>query len=132
MERERGRWRESERERKKDTIIPTVKMRFFPNQKPWFGGSIRDALNARTAAYNCGLVSGHMDEYKAASYGLWRAVKDAKRRYRDRVESQMEQCDTRHLWQGLRTVTDYQGRSPSTVSAFASIVDDLNSCSVQS
>jgi len=110
-----------------DTIVPTVKVRSFVNQKPWVDGSIRHALNTCTAAYNSSLVSRHMDEYKALSYGLQRAVKDTKRRYRDRVEMQMEQRDTRHIWQGLRTIRDYRGRTPSTVSAEASPVDDLNS-----
>jgi len=82
-----------------DTIIPSVKVRSFPNQKPWVNGSIRP--ERRTAASNSGLVSSKMDEYKAASYGLRRAVKDGKRRYRDRVEAQMEQRDTRCLWQGI-------------------------------
>ncbi|KAK0154099.1 hypothetical protein N1851_003816 [Merluccius polli] len=59
--------------------VPTVRER-----------SIRDPLNARTPTYNSGL-SGNMSEYKVASYGLRRAVKDAKRKYRDRVETQMEQ-----------------------------------------
>jgi len=68
-----------------------------------------------------------MDEYKAASYGLRQVVKDAKRRYRDRVEAQMEQHDIRHQWQGLRTITHYRGRTSSTVSAEISLADDLNS-----
>jgi len=42
-------------------------------------------------------------------------VKHAKRRYRDRVEVQMEKRDIRCLWQGLGTITDYRGRNPSTV-----------------
>jgi len=49
----------------------------FPNQKPWVDGYIRNALNACTAAYNSGLVSGHMDEYKVESYGFRRALKGA-------------------------------------------------------
>jgi len=39
----------------------------------------------------------------------------------------MEQHDTRSLWQGLRTITDHSGRTPSTVSADTSLADDLNS-----
>jgi len=70
-----------------------------------------------------------MDEYNAASYGLQRSRNDAKRRYR--VEAQIEQRDTIRLWQGLPTIIDYQGRSPSTVSADASLADDLNSCYAQ-
>jgi len=46
---------------------------------------------------------------------------------RDTVESQMEQGDTRRLWQGLWTITDYWGRTPLIVSADASLADDLNS-----
>jgi len=77
-------------------IAMLEEVRSFPNQKTWVYRFIRATLNARTAAYSS-LVSGHMDKYKAASYGLQRAVKDAKRRYRDRVEAQMEQRNTRHL-----------------------------------
>jgi len=114
-----------------DTIIPTVKVRAFSNQKPWVEGSIRTALNARTAAYNASLVSGNISKYKAASYGLRRAMNDTKRKYKDRVEAQLDQRDTRHLWQGLRIITDYWGSTPSTVSADASLADDLNSFYVQ-
>lgn len=44
-----------------DTIVPTVKVRSYPNQN--IGRWIHPhPLNARNAAYNSGLVSGHMDE----------------------------------------------------------------------
>ncbi|XP_056290461.1 uncharacterized protein LOC130206479 [Pseudoliparis swirei] len=39
----------------------------------------------------------------------------------------MEQRDTRRLWQGLRTITNYQSRPRAMVSADASLADDLNS-----
>jgi len=39
----------------------------------------------------------------------------------------MEQRDTGCIWQGLRTITDYPGRTPSTVSTDASLAGDLNS-----
>jgi len=53
-------------------------------------------------------------------------VKDTKRRDRDRVVKQMEQHDTRHQRQGLWTIRVYPGRTPSTVSTDASLMDDLN------
>jgi len=53
-----------------DTIVPTVKVRSFPHQKSWVDGFILNSLNACIAAYNSGLVSGQMDEYKAACYEL--------------------------------------------------------------
>ncbi len=63
----------------------TVTIRTFSNQKPWVDRSIRDAVNHRTAAYNAGLLSGNMSEYKASCYALRRAVRAAKLRYRERI-----------------------------------------------
>ncbi|KAK2852938.1 hypothetical protein Q7C36_008139 [Tachysurus vachellii] len=63
-----------------DTVQKTT-IRAFPNQKPWVDKTIRDALRSRSAAYNTGLATGNMDKYKAASYSVRRAVKEAKRRY---------------------------------------------------
>ncbi len=63
----------------------TVTIRTFSNQKPWVDRIIRDAINHRTAAYRAGILSGNMSEYKASSYTLRRAVRAAKRRYRERI-----------------------------------------------
>ncbi len=52
----------------------TITVRTFPNQKPRVDRTIRDAVNKRTAAYNAGLLSGNMSEYKASCYFLQRAV----------------------------------------------------------
>ncbi len=65
----------------------TVTIRTFSNQKPWVDRTIRDAVNHRTAAYNAGLLSGNMSEYKASCYALRRAVRAAKLRYREIIES---------------------------------------------
>ncbi len=40
-----------------------------------------DYQNTHTAAYNLGLHSGNMDNYKAAAYDVRRAVKEAKGDY---------------------------------------------------
>lgn len=85
-------------------------IRTFPNQKPWVDKTIRDALRSRTTAYNMGLASGDMELYKAASYNVRKAVKEAKQRYGRKLESQLQQSDSRSLWQGLRTITDYKAK----------------------
>ncbi|KAL0152385.1 hypothetical protein M9458_052108, partial [Cirrhinus mrigala] len=78
-----------------DTALKTT-IRTFPNQKPWVDKTIRDALRSRTAAYNAGLASGDMVPYKAASYNVRKAVKEAKQRYGRKLESQLQQNNT-HL-----------------------------------
>ncbi len=51
----------------------TVTIKTFSNQKPWVDRTICDAVNHRTAAYNAGILSGNMSEYKASCYALRRA-----------------------------------------------------------
>ncbi|KAI5628979.1 hypothetical protein C0J50_2468 [Silurus asotus] len=109
-----------------DDTVQKNTIRTFPNQKPWVDKTIRDALRSRSAAYNTGLATGDMDEYKAASYSVRRAVKDAKRRYGRKLESQFQQGGSRRLWQGLRTITDYKTPSSRLVNTDASLVDELN------
>lgn len=40
-----------------DTIILTVQIKIFPNQKPWVDETVRSALRAGTTTYNAGLIS---------------------------------------------------------------------------
>ncbi len=82
----------------------TVTIRTFSNQKPWVDRSIRDVVNHRTAAYNAGLLSGNMSEYKTSCYALRCAIRAAKCRYRKRIESHFQLNDSRRMWQGLKTV----------------------------
>ncbi len=56
----------------------TVTIRTFYNQKPWVNRTIHAVANQRTAAFNAGLLSGNMSEYKASCYALRCAVRAAK------------------------------------------------------
>ncbi len=60
----------------------TVTIKTFSNQ---VDRTIHDAVNHRTAAYNAGILSGNMSEYKASCYALRRAVRAAKHRYSERI-----------------------------------------------
>ncbi len=82
----------------------TITIKTFSNQKPWVDRTIRDAVNHRTAAYNAGILSGNMSEYKSSCYALRRAVRAAKCRYSERIESHFQLSDSRRMWQGLKTI----------------------------
>ncbi|KAK2817762.1 hypothetical protein Q7C36_021695 [Tachysurus vachellii] len=69
-----------------DTVQKTT-IRTFPNQKPWVDKTIHDALRSRSTAYNMGLATRNMHEYKAASYSVLKAIKEAKRHYGRKLES---------------------------------------------
>ncbi|KAK1803842.1 hypothetical protein P4O66_003747 [Electrophorus voltai] len=109
-----------------DDTIPRITIKKFSNQKPWVDRTIREALNSRTSAYNAGIISGNMDEYKSAAYGVRRAVREAKRRYGKKLETQFQQCGSRSLWQGLRMITDYRSPPSGLMSADESLANELN------
>ena len=89
-------------------VVPTLSIKTFPNQKPWIDGSICAKLKARATVFNQGKVTGNMTKYKQCSDSLRMAIKQAKRQYRDKVESQFKGSDTRGMWQCLQSITDYK------------------------
>ncbi|KAK1792853.1 hypothetical protein P4O66_012763 [Electrophorus voltai] len=114
-----------------DDTIPRTTIKKFPNQKPWVDRTIRAALNSRTAAHNAGIISRNMDEYKSAAYGVRRAVREAKRRYGRKLETQFQQSGSRSLWQGLRMITDYRSPPSGLMSADESPANELNTFSAR-
>ncbi|KAI3351848.1 hypothetical protein L3Q82_020243 [Scortum barcoo] len=93
------------------------------SQKPWVNGEVRAKLKARTDAYN----SGDLEEYRKSRYAaLRRAIISAKRQYRDKVESHYKGSNTRSMWAGLKTLTDYKKKISSAEVMSASLPDELN------
>ncbi len=88
--------------------------------------SIRDAVNNRTAAYNAGLLSGNMSEYKTSCYALRRAIRAAKRRYSEKIESHFQLNDSRRMWQGLKTTCSSGNKSSAEVRADPLLAEELN------
>ena len=58
-----------------DNIVHTIKVKKLPNQKPRINSQIGHILHARSLVYK----SGNEMEYKAAKYGLEKAITVAKR-----------------------------------------------------
>ncbi|CDQ89576.1 unnamed protein product [Oncorhynchus mykiss] len=109
-----------------EDVVPIATIKTFPNQKPWIDGSIRVKLKARTTAFNQGKVTGNMTEYKQCSYSLRKSIKQAKRQYRDKVESQFNGSDTRGMWQGLQSITDYKKKTSPVTDQDALLPGRLN------
>ncbi len=84
------------------------------------------AVNHRTAAYNTGILSGNMSEYKASCYTLRRAIRAAKRRYREIIESHFQLNDSRRMWQGLKTICSSGNNSSAEVRADPLLAEELN------
>ncbi|KAM4603300.1 GTPase IMAP family member 8-like [Polymixia lowei] len=72
------------------------------------------------------IVSGVLEALRKSRYDLRKATRDAKRAYRDKLESNYHSSDPRHVWRGLCAITDYKGRNSSNAQSAASLPDELN------
>ena len=80
-----------------------------------------------------------MAEYEQCSYSLHKAIKQVnsfrksikqvKRQHRDKGESQFNSSDTRHMWQGLQTITVYKWKTSHVVDTNILLLDKLNTFS---
>ncbi len=65
-------------------------------------------------------------EYKASCYALRRAIRAAKRRYREKIESHFQLNDSRRMWQGLKTICSSGNNSSAEVRADPLLAEELN------
>ena len=72
------------------------------------------------------MQSGNINNYKAATYNMRRAVKEAKRDNSKKVELQFQEGNRKIMWQILRIMTDYKSSPSSLSSADASIASEVN------
>jgi hypothetical protein len=84
-----------------EDVVPTVAVRTCPNQKPWIKGNICTELKGRAAAFKV----QDTEAYKKSRSALRRTIKQAKRKYRAKIESYYTGSDARRIWQGLQTFT---------------------------
>ena len=94
------------------------------NQKPWLTGEVHRLLWARNIAFREGNPAG----LRAARADLSRGIRKAKRQYTRKITAHFSDSrDTRSLWQGIRTITDYKP-PPQTCDSDISLLNNLNTC----
>ncbi len=71
---------------------------------------------------------GHciVTQFVLSCYALRRAVRAAKRRYRERIESHFQLNDSRRMWQGLKTICSSGNNSSAEVRADPLLAEELN------
>ena len=96
-------------------------MKVWANDKLWFSGDLKAKLKTKDDAHKAGDVS----EFKRAKYELQKAIRRSKWQYRRKLEAQFEFGNSRAVWQGLQTITDYK-RKCSLADDDPTLPDKLN------
>ena len=75
------------------TIVPTVTVRTYPNQKPWTAST---ELKARAAAFKKRDTNPYTD--KKSRYAFRHTIIQATRQYRTKIQSYYTGLDTCRMW----------------------------------
>ena len=86
-----------------DNKLATV----YANEKPWFGHDFRSQLRNKMDAHQ----SGDEGRIKAAKYQFRAGVRDAKRRFKEKLDEDFSSASSRDLWMGMSKVTGYKPKS---------------------
>eukprot|EP00061_Rhincodon_typus_P008721 g31584.t1 len=105
-----------------EDCVPKKSIQVFPNRKPWMNQEIHSLLKTRRAA----LKLGDLDQYGKFRYDLRKAIREAKRQYRTKLEAQTYQTDSCCLWQGLNNITGYKMKECKIADDDTSVPDTLN------
>ncbi len=105
-----------------DDVTVTKTTTVWANRKPWLTGEVYRLLKARNAAFRAGDEEG----LKTARANLSRGIREAKRQYSRRIAHHFSDSrDTRSLWQGIQTITDYKP-PPQTCDSTIPLLNELN------
>ncbi|KAL0149801.1 hypothetical protein M9458_054849 [Cirrhinus mrigala] len=102
------------------TVTKTITV--HANQKPWLTGEVYSLLKAWNVAFR----AGDEARLKMARANLSRGIREAKRQYSRGLAHRFNHSrDTRSLWRGIQTITDYKP-PPQTCDSTTSLLNELN------
>ena len=102
--------------------IPTKTVKSYGNDKPWFTKDIKMKLKKKHAAFK----SEDKSNYKQARYVAEKAVKEAKLKYKRKIEENFASQNSRELWQQLQQITNYKPAAKAADALVMNLPDSLN------
>ena len=82
-------------------IVPEKTVKIFPNNKPWVTKALKQTINEKKVAFQ----SGDRGERKRVQIKLRGEIREAKKRYKEKVEKNFESGNMREAWVGLKQLT---------------------------
>ena len=105
-----------------EMCIPKKSTTRYPNDKPWFDGSVDKALRSRDMAFK----RGDNASWKQAKYAVRKTISDAKRRYQGQLEDSISSTNSKEMWKSFNKMTGYKPKSVGVTSNDPLLPDQLN------
>ena len=97
----------------RDMIIPSKTIKIFPNNKPWISKSLKSTLNEKKIAFQ----TGDRQNRKQIQAKLRKELKEAKRKYKEKVEEGFQKGNMAEAWKGLKTLSGQEQTKRKTSGA---------------
>ncbi|KAI4894740.1 hypothetical protein NFI96_006104 [Prochilodus magdalenae] len=105
-----------------DSTVPTRTVKCYPNNKPWVTKDIKALLNKKKRAFR----AGDREEVRTTQRELKRTIREAKDRYRRKLEWKLQQNNMREVWSGMRTITGFRSSNNRGVEGSVDRANELN------
>ncbi|KAJ8371917.1 hypothetical protein AAFF_G00298690 [Aldrovandia affinis] len=87
-----------------DCNVPTRTIKCYPNNKPWITKDIKIILNAKKRAFR----AGDKDGVKTIQGELRVTIREAKEKYRRKLEGKLQQNNMKEVWSGMKAITGFK------------------------
>ncbi len=81
-------------------IIPTERVKIYPNNKPWVTSSVKSCLQRKKLAFNQGTAS----DLHSATKELKTEILKARQNYKSKLESKMAANNLGQAWATMKTL----------------------------
>ena len=105
-----------------DSVVPTVTVCCFPNNKPWVTRDIKVLLNEKKKAFR----DGDRKQMRRVQRELKERIQQGKDSYRRKLEHKLQQNNLKDVWSDLRSITGYKPSGSQTIGGGDEGANELN------
>ena len=105
-----------------DSVVPTVTVRCFPNNKPWVTRDIKVLLNEKKRAFR----DRDREQMRRVQRRLKERIQQGKDSYRMKLERKLQQNNLKDVWSGMRSITGYKTSGSQTIGGGTERANELN------
>lgn len=87
-----------------DCTVPAQTVHCYSNNKPWVTKDIKAILNAKMRVFR----ASNREEVKTMQGDLRVKIREAKEKYRRKLERKLRQNNMREVWSGMKTITGFR------------------------
>lgn len=110
----------------KDTVVPTKKVKVYPNNKPWISKDIKQIINRKKQVFG----SRNREQLKRIQKELDSALYTGRNEYRKKIEEHFRDNNMKQVWNGMRLMSGFNLGSGTKSSKLPNVTEqyaeDLN------